>query len=92
MKNKIIELSNGCMVSKHMHSKILERANKVATSLDPYIHYKTKDLIGKKKWKRLSLAERCDAEGCMVDMAIQQEVMLDYIGNTRKNFALFKAA
>lgn len=92
MNKSYIELNTGGTASKRIYSKVFKRANKVAASLDPQRNYRIKDLFGKKVWKRLSLADRCDAEKCMVDFTVNQEVMFDYIGTSRSNFALFKPA
>lgn len=92
MKNTYIYLCNGSQSSKKFHDKLLNRIHKITASLDPKKRYKSKDLYGKKSWKMLSVAERSLVESCMCNFAINQLAMLDFVGTSSNNFALFKLA
>ena len=92
MKNSYIELCNGGLASAGIHNEVLRKVHKVTASLDPEMLYRLEDLLGKKAWAKLSAAERCVAENCMLHFALSQEVSMDYIGTGISNFALFKLA
>lgn len=69
MKSSYIELFNGGLVLKSIQDKLEKMIRKVAPTLDPNAQYTLKQLFGKQEWARLSAAERCIAENCMLDFA-----------------------
>ena len=90
MKNSYIQLCNGGLATKRLHDQVLHAVEKVASRLDCEKLYKLKDLLGKKEWKKLSITERCVAENCLVEFALNQNVLLGYVGSNCSDFALFK--
>ena len=88
-KNSYVGLSCGGMASKKFHEQVQHVANQAIPSMDSSACYKTKEIYGKKAWGKMSIDERCAAENCMVDIAIHITVMLEFVGETPKGFALF---
>lgn len=75
-----------------LRDKVLNRVHQVTSSLNAQKIYKLKDLYGKKRWEKLSAAERYIAEGCLCDFVHTKNVMLKYVGTSCNNHALFKPA
>jgi hypothetical protein len=73
--NSYIELCNGGLTLKGIQAKVEQRVRTVAAGLDPRAQYTLGQLYGKKKWAKLSTAERCLAENCMLDFARLHNVM-----------------
>jgi hypothetical protein len=75
MKNSYVELCNGGLTLKGIQDKVEKRVRKVAAGLDPRAQYTLGQLYGKKRWSKLSAAERCLAENCMLNFAQLHNVM-----------------
>ena len=73
--NAYIELCNGGLTLKGIQDKVEQRIRKVAAGLDSSAQYTLGQLYGKKRWAKLSAAERCLAENCMLDFARLHNVM-----------------
>lgn len=89
MKKSYIELSNGGLALKGIQDKVEKIVRKVAAGLDPRAQYMLGQLYGKKKWAKLSAAERCLAENCMFDFARLHNVM-DVIRTDFNQTSLYK--
>ena len=87
--NAYIELCEGGLVLKGIQAKVEKRVRKVVAGLDPRAQYTLGELYGKKRWSKLSAAERCLAENCMLDFARLHNVM-DVASTGLHQTALYK--